>query len=96
MCTCGRLPRVDYSSGAGGAALEATVYNMRMPLAYVPSYGSGLPPTGMTLPQRAGNAAAFGALKAINAFISAPMVYAMRCAPLAGGVRVTARSFLEP
>lgn len=42
-----RLPRVDYSSGAGGAAVEAALYHTSMPsLAYVPVYSSALPPTG--------------------------------------------------
>ena len=50
-----------------------------MPLAYVPVYGSGLPPTGMTLAQRAENSVTFGAIKAINIFVTAPMVKAMWC-----------------
>lgn len=38
---------MDYTSGAGGATVEATVYRIGMPsLAYVPVYSSQLPPTG--------------------------------------------------
>ena len=71
---------MDYSCGAGGATVEAIIYKTHMPLAYVPVYGSGLPPTGMTLAQRARNVAAFGALKAAITFVSLPMVKAMRYA----------------
>ena len=43
-----RLPRIDYTSGAGGVAVEATIYKMDVPsLAYIPMYSSALPPTGM-------------------------------------------------
>ena len=56
------------------------MYKTHMPLAYVPVYGSGMPPTGMTLAQWAGNVAAFGALKAAVVFVSLPMVNAMRYA----------------
>lgn len=47
-----RLPRVDYTTGAGGAISDATMYKLRVPLAYVPMFTSGLPPTGAASPIR--------------------------------------------
>ena len=42
-----RLPRIDYNSGAGDAAVEAALYFLSMPsLTYTPVFTSGLPPTG--------------------------------------------------
>ena len=70
---------MDYSTGAGGASVESSLYGTHMPLGYVPAFGSGLPPTGMTLGQRAANAATFNAAKVIQIFVSAPKLQAMWC-----------------